>query len=117
MTTHTTIMTMNTGQAKVFLLFHWSLRAHLGSLSSTLLPSLCRILLSSSLSFHALTRGGQSLLAFHRDHNLTRGRSRGGMSYKHKTLESAVLSDSSVAVSHIQRLIPKGKGLRETTIR
>ena len=28
---------------------------------------------------------------------------------KHKTLESAVPLDSSVAVSHIQRLIPKGK--------
>ena len=36
------------------------------------------------------------------------------MSCKHKTLESAAPSDSSVAVSHIQRLIPKGGGLRET---
>ena len=31
------------------------------------------------------------------------------MSSKHKTLESATPLDSSVAVSHIQRLIPKGK--------
>ena len=31
------------------------------------------------------------------------------MSCKHKTLESASPLDSSVAVSHIQRLIPKGK--------
>ena len=31
------------------------------------------------------------------------------MSCKHKTLESAAPLDSSVAVSHIQRLIPKGK--------
>ena len=31
------------------------------------------------------------------------------MSCKHKTLESASPLDSSVAVSHIQRLIPKGR--------
>ena len=41
----------------------------------------------------------------------------GFLSCKHKTLESVAPWDTSVAVSHIQKLIPKGKGLRETTIR
>ena len=41
----------------------------------------------------------------------------GFLSCKHKTLESVAPWDSSVAVSHMQKLIPKGKGLRETTIR